>query len=271
MLEQSPDYAIDEKDVNGQTALYWAALRADIQATTYLLRAGADANIKNNRGAGILTAALMSSDASCVQEILGYGCEVNYTDGDGYIPLHHSCRYGLDVGVVKALLDRGADKNAKTMLGHSPLMIATFNKCTAIAKFLIDSQVDLDMQCKDGGYALKTALMVGDYDTVSYLLEHHANHRLKTKANETLLHFAAYRHGDQKLIRTLEQFSLKGIDIEEKGGPRKQTPLQVAEMHRDCDPTWLAMFKALLLNIRFNNFSEKCASREYVDASEYLP
>lgn len=85
------DYLIDEKDAYGQTALYWAALRANVRAMSCLLEAGADADIKNNLGCGILTASLMSNESSCVQKLLQFGCEVNYTDADWYTSLHHSC------------------------------------------------------------------------------------------------------------------------------------------------------------------------------------
>ena len=254
LIEQNPDCAIDEKDVHGQTALYWAALRADVQAVSYLLRAGADGNTKNRRGAGILTAALISQEASCVHKILGISNDINYRDADGYTPLHHSCRYSLDVKIVKTLLDRGADRDAKTGLGHSALMIAAFNKRTAAAKLLIDSQVDLNIQGKDGGCALHHAVMVGDHDVVGYLLKHQANHWVKTSTNETLLHFVAQRSGDQDMIRILESFNLKGIDIEAKNQPQQLTALQVAERHKDCDTLWLRLFRALMFKIKLGNF-----------------
>ena len=253
LLEQSPDCAIDEKDAYGQTALYWAALRANVQAVSDLLRAGADDSIKNYRGAGVLTAALMSHNASCVQMILEKGNDVNYRDADGYAPLHHSCRYTFDIQNVKALLDRGADKNATTALGHSPLMIAAFNRRTDIARLLLDSQVDLNIQGKDGGSALHHAIMVGAHDVVNYLLKNRADHRIKTNANETLLHFVAQRNGDRQMIRILELFNLEGINVEAKSRPQELTALQIAERDLDCDSCWLEHFRVLILNIRLGS------------------
>ena len=252
-LENSYDCPIDEKDAYGQTALYWAALSANMQAVSDLLRGGADCNIKSNSGHGILTAALMSNNSSCVRKILEFGCEVNYTDAEGYTPLHHSCRYSVNIDVIEALLDRGADKNAKTMLGHSPLMIATFNKQTVTARFLIDSQADIDMQGKDGRCALHFAVMAGDHETVRNLLEHRANHRQKSKSNETLLHFVAERNEDLEMIRTLEPFSLRGINPEDKSKPRMVTALQAAEKHPIYDKDWFKLFDALVSRVRLEN------------------
>lgn len=192
----------------------------------------------------------MSSVICCVQKILDFGCDTNYRQPGGYTPLHHSCRYDLDFKIVKALLDRGADRDAKTVLGHTPLMIATFNKRITVAKLLIDSQVDLDIQGKDGGCALHYAVMVGDHSTVRHLLRQRANHRLKTNDGETLLHLAAQRNGDQEIIRILESFNLEDMDVEDKNRSQKLTALQVAEMHHGYDADWLEMFRTFIRKIK---------------------
>lgn len=271
-LKCSHDFAIDAKDSRGQTALYWAALRGDSQAVSYLLQAGADVNMKNSHGSGILTAALISNDIVCIKAILKSGCEVNYTDADGYTPLHHSCRHGLNVTVMKSLLNSGIDKNAKTKLGHSALMLATFNKQTAAAKFLIDQEVDLNTQAKDGACALHYAVMVGDHVTVRYLLDRQANHNFKTTSNETILHVTAQRNGDHELLSILESFSLDGIDVEAKSKPKMLTALQTAEILRDVDVDWWDRFKELVFKIRCGTLAvEKgCLSPEFVDATEHI-
>ncbi len=264
LLEGISAEAIDEKDASGQTALYWAALRGDSQAVSLLLGAGADRHIKNNHGAGILTAAILSSNVQCVLEILENCCDINCRQADGYTPLHYSCRYNLGVRVVKALLRRGADRNAKTTLGHTPLMIATFNMRTAVAKFLIDCDVVIDIQGKDGGCALHHAIMAGDHHTVHYLLEHHANHQLKTTDGETLLHFLAQRNGDHEMIQILDLFDLEGINVDDVTRAKKLTALQVAEMHHECDTLWLELFTALVWKIRYRHPCQTV----YVDALE---
>ncbi|MCJ1230361.1 Ankyrin-2 [Toensbergia leucococca] len=270
LLEEIPSHTIDEKDADGQTALFWAAIRADSQAVSLLLGAGADFNSQNNHGVRILTAAIMSNDTCCVQKILTSGADINYVQADGYTPLHHSCRYGVDVEILKALLDRGANTNARTRLGHTPLMIATFNMRTATAKVLIDRGVDLDIQGKDGGSALHYAVMTGNHDTVIHLLEKKANHRLKTKSGETILHFLAQRNGDLQLIQSLESFDLEDIDVEATDQAQKRTALQVAELHHRCDFDWLESFKALIEKISVKRFGPGSLSPEYVDASEYF-
>ena len=216
LIGQTPRHIIDERDAQGRTALFWAALRGDSRAVSLLLAARADSNIKSNSGTNVMTAAIMSNDAKCLQEILQSGCDIMFRQKDGYTALHHSCRYTRSVQTVEALLDLGADINARTVLGHTPLMIAAFNKRTAIAKLLIDHKADLNLQSKKGECALHYAIMAGDHAIMRYLLEQRADHRLKTKDGETIQHFTARRNGDRDLIRVLQSFNLEGTDVQEK-------------------------------------------------------
>lgn len=270
LLESVPDHAIDEKDAEGQTPLYWAARRGDVQAVSLLLGAGADQDSKNKRGASILTAAIMSGNTECIWKILQSGCDITYQQKDGYTPLHHCCRYDVNINIIKAILDRGADRNAQTSLGHTPLMIATFNRRTAMAEFLIDSHVELNMQGKNGGCALHFAVMSGDHQTVHHLLSKGANHVLKTTNDETLLHILAQRNGDFETVRSLELFDLRDMNVDDVTRKKALTALQIAESNHECDANWLEMFRDLIMKIREQSLCEKSPWPEYFDASEHI-
>lgn len=73
------------------------------------------------------------------------------------------------MNILEALLDGGADKNAKTMLGYSLLMITTFNRRTAMVKVLIGRQVDINMQGNDGSCALQLSVSYHfQFENLSY-------------------------------------------------------------------------------------------------------
>ena len=255
LLESVPNHIIDEKDTVGRTPLYLAARRGDIQAVSLLLGAEADQNSKTNSGHSILTAAIMSGNTECIWKILHRGCDINDQSQDGYTPLHYCCRYDADISIIKALLDGGADRNAQTALGHTPLMIATFNKRTSIAKFLIDNHVKLNIQGKDGASALHFAVMSGDHPTIRHLLSKGVNHLLKTTKDETVLHILAQRNGDYQTLRNLEVlFDLGGMNVDDvtRGKRAALTALQIAETsaRNGCDDDWLKMFRNLIMKIR---------------------
>lgn len=263
-LESFPNQAIDEKDADGQTPLYWAARRGDVQTVSLLLEAGADQNSKNNSGGSILTAAIKSGNTECIWKILRSGCDINHAQKDGYTPLHHCCRHNADLSIIRALLDRGANLTAQTSLGHTPLMIATFNKLTPIAQHLITTHLhhhlrptELNIQGKDGASALHFAAMSGDHQTAQQLLHAGANHLLKTTNDETFLHVLAQRSGDCDSIRALEEFGLKGLSVGDITRKRGLTAMQIAEKEAKAEAhsgggggegegEWLEMFRGLV-------------------------
>lgn len=269
LLGSVPNHAINEKDAEGQTPLYWAARRGDVQAVSLLLGAGADQNSKNNRGSTILTAAIMSGNTGCIWKILQSERDINHRQKNEYTPLHHCCRHDVDISIIKALLDRGADLNAQTALGHTALMIATFNTRTPIAEFLINNHAQLNIQGKDGASALHFAVMSGDFRTVRHLLSNGANHLLKTVTNdETVLHILARRKGDCETVRALQLFDLRDLNVDDVTRREGLTALQIAEMNsksnsnvnantnsnkeggcESADAEWLELFRDLVEKI----------------------
>ena len=176
--------------------------------------------------------------------ILENDCDINYTEADGNTPLHRSCRYSDDVNTVEALLARKADINAREGLGYTPLMVATFNKHSRVAEYLIKQGAIIDAQAKNGECALYHAIMTGDYDTVRCLLEQNAEYQLRTSANEIFLHYAARRTGDRSLISLLHSFNLVDTKTVHVGRSHGSTALQLATSSDDAE--WLRMFAKLV-------------------------
>ena len=264
LIGQTPLHIIDEPDAQGRTALFWAALRGDSEVVSLLLAAGADSNSRSNDGARVVTAAIMSNNARCVQAILQSNCDILFQQKDGYTALHHACRYEHTVQTVQAILDHGAAINAKTALGHTPLMIATFNKRTAVATLLVDSKADLNAQSRKGECALHYATMVGDHHSVRYLLERRADHRIITKRKETILHFAARRNGDWDLMKVLQAFDLGGMDVGDKSWAEISQLLNLTRP-AEGDFEWRKAFDVLVRKILRTRSSEERLEREDID------
>lgn len=65
-----------------------------------------------------------------------YRAEVNCRDNFKWTPLHHACHAG-QLELVKLLLDRGAELDAQTINGGTPIMRAIESSREDVVEFLI--------------------------------------------------------------------------------------------------------------------------------------
>src|SRR2546429_27864 len=74
--------------------------------------------------------------------------------------LHGATKRGLG-GVVRLLLEKGADVNAKTNYGETALHWASENGHEAMARLLLQKGADVNAETNDGGTALRWAVENG--------------------------------------------------------------------------------------------------------------
>jgi len=96
-----------------------------------------------------------------------------------------------DQKLVKALLKKGADVNAKDTKGVTPLVYAVAGGHEKIAKMLIDGGADVNAIANDGRRALYVAVARGDLGIVKLLVKSNADVNVKDGHNSTVLHTAA--------------------------------------------------------------------------------
>lgn len=98
---------------------------------------------------------------------------------DGSTTLHEAIRRG-DAAAVKALVMRGADVNAPTRYGVTPLELAALTAETPILGTLLDAGAKPNTSSPGGETPLMTAARVGRIDAVTLLLAHGAAVDAKT-------------------------------------------------------------------------------------------
>ena len=81
------------------------------------------------------------------------------------------CVRGGDINAVISLLDGGANIEAKTRDGNTPLIKASWNGHTEIVKLLLDRNADINVANKYGCTSLIKASGEGCYDIAKLLLE----------------------------------------------------------------------------------------------------
>jgi len=125
--------------------------------------------INNCRWAALAVAALMALPG--------------LADGDG---LHDAADNG-DVEKVRALLDAGANVNARNNYGETALMRTALNGHAEVAALLIDAGADVDAKDDYGGTALMWAAWRGNAEEVKLLIDAGADVDAKNDDGRTAL------------------------------------------------------------------------------------
>ena len=253
---------LDKGDAQGRTPLYWAAVRGDDATVSMLIRHGACVNKGNFEGNRPLDAAASSGNEACIWHLLesGLDMDLNYSNDAGGTPLLTFCQNGTSVEIVEKLLSKGVDLEARTWDGETALMIATEWLKGDLVRCLIAYRANVNSVDNDNRSSLHRAIWHHSSDVFQLLLQHRADHTIKTKAGETLLHFAAHS-GDLKTLETLLLFDLRGINVQDRvtgfsdyqkvKGLVGLTALQIAEKRQDATPEWMDAFRLLIQGVEF--------------------
>ncbi|NBT06811.1 MAG: ankyrin repeat domain-containing protein [Betaproteobacteria bacterium] len=112
-----------------------AVREKDAPMTDLLLRARAKVNTRNLRNETPLMLAAWSRCEACVEMLLERGAPLDVPSGD-WTPLHYAAHQG-DARIVARLLLAGADSNAKSPNGTTPLMMGAMSGVPEVARALL--------------------------------------------------------------------------------------------------------------------------------------
>lgn len=172
LLKQHVDVNTPQPD--GATPLAWAAHWDDMETADLLIRAGANVNAANSYGVTPLSLACTNESTAMVEKLLNAGANPNGAP-TGTPVLMTAARTG-NVGTVKLLLAKGADVNAKeSARSQTALMWAVAEKHPEVARLLIDHGADIQAHSTSGFTPLLFAAQQGDLDSARMLLEAGAN------------------------------------------------------------------------------------------------
>jgi uncharacterized protein len=136
---------VNAPQVDGTTALHWAAQADDIETADLLIRAGAKVTAANQAGATPLMLASVNGSAAMIERLVKAGADVNAPlTRSGDTALMIASRTGK-VDAVKVLLDNGAKVNARESWGGTTaLMWAAAERHPAVVKLLIARGADVN-------------------------------------------------------------------------------------------------------------------------------
>ena len=202
-------FEIDSRNEDSQTALMWAAGLGTMSIVKYLIREGAEVNLRDKDGNTALSFAVNSKEFEVAHYLYGQpGIEDN---------MIHAAEVG-QLSVVKYVLEQGLDLNHINESGCTALSVSLRNdmkKPLSVANYLC-AQPDIEV-------SMIHAAKLGNVSVVKYALKHGLNINYVGKGGFTVLsaalnsretEVAAYlcrEHGD---VAALGDFVIEGTCVD---------------------------------------------------------
>lgn len=169
LLKQRAD--VNTSQIDGMTALHWAAYQDDLEIAELLLKSGASAKAANRYGVTPLSLACTNGNGPMVELLLKAGADSNAALPGGETPLMTAARTGT-LAAVKALLSHGAVVDARDeRRGQTALMWAVAEGHADVVQELIGAGADFRTPLGSGFTPLLFAVRGGHAGVVRVLLK----------------------------------------------------------------------------------------------------
>jgi ankyrin repeat protein len=159
-------------------------------------------------GSALIKAA-SKGDSEVVEALLDSGADINARDEQNQTALHQAASRD-HTSIVKLLLERGADVNAKNLFGQTPLLAPVYRGSMDIVRTLLGAGADVDARSELSGQTPLLSMSSGRTRIVEVLLEEGADVNAKGEFyHETALMLAAIS-GNKATVQALLN---KGADV----------------------------------------------------------
>ena len=196
---------VNAYQLDGTTALQWAAYHNDLVSAKLLLGAGANPNIPNDYGMLPTLLAARNGSAAMLEILLNGGADPNLTFPTGETPLMSAAMTGI-TAAVETLLKNGANPNLiETTRGQTALMWAIAEEHIETVHLLLTHGADIHVNSHSDFTPLMFAARSGNIELARLLLAKGSDINATAKDGASVLHIATIRGHSKLATFLLEQ------------------------------------------------------------------
>ena len=199
LLEQNAD--VNEADIFGRSALYYAYQNGHLDVVNMLLSKGADIKAVAAIGHTPLIKAILCGHHRLVEALTSSGASVNVKTCTGYTILDYALESG-HLNIINMLISKGAVTMSEDGQDITPLIRETVRGCHTEVENLISSGANVNNENNRGYTALHCACQYGHLHIVKTLISNGANIEAKAYYGRTPLMKAA-QHGYHLVVEVL--------------------------------------------------------------------
>jgi ankyrin repeat protein len=160
--------AVAAAQTDSHPELLAAIRRGSVPDVQRLLKAGASPEARDSDGTSALMAATLYGSAPLMEILLEQGADPNRAGAGGTTALMWAVP---NLEKVRLLLARGANVNAASETGRTPLLVAaSYPRTVDVIRLLLDRGADLRAQDRGGATAMALAARSADVDVVRFLV-----------------------------------------------------------------------------------------------------
>ena len=237
--------------------------QGDSKAVSLSVEAGASVNTSDSEGSTPLIYAAQSKDISCMDILLKAGADAKVKNTRDRNALLNAMRICANPLCIEPLLAAGIDINTRARDGASPLTCAVYrNSCDSIAT-LLRCGADIESADDAGDTALMDSLFYNSDDALKLLLASGADYTKTDSYGDPILHDIAI-YGGLRTIEIVHEAGLRDLDIHATNKNGK-TADEIARSRQGTPEGFVEAFQIMLASIKARTVKEALERVELID------